>query len=127
MNLHHLFVWYSRTDVHIVHILRDQEELMGVFGQSRDRRMSCIRLCIADALPALAIPFPNQFRIARESFRRRQLCRIKVPPVTVFATKSRDSAFGGNASACQNEKTHNVRSTGNDDFQIAALSKFERV
>jgi hypothetical protein len=71
-----------------------------MLGQFRDRLVRCIRLRVADALPPLAIPFPNEFRIARERFRRCQLCRIEVSPVTVLAAKCGDTALSRNAGAC---------------------------
>ena len=83
----------------VVHVLCDEQELVRVLGQFSNCRVSCIRLRVADALPALAIPFPDQFRIALKRFRCGQLCRIKVPPVTVLAAKSWDAAFSGHARA----------------------------
>jgi hypothetical protein len=68
MNLHHLLLCNSRTRVQVVHILRDEEELVSLLRQFRDRFVRCIRLCAADAPPPLAIPFPNQFGIAHERF-----------------------------------------------------------
>jgi len=69
MYLHHLFLRESRTRVQVIHVLSDKQELVCVLGQCRDCRVRCIWLCIANALPALAIPFPNKFRISRECFR----------------------------------------------------------
>ena len=62
--------------------------------------------------------FPNQFRIARERFRCRKFCRIKISPIAVLSTKSRDAAFSRNTRAGENENTHNLKSRGNGDFQI---------
>ena len=59
VNLHHLLPWQSRTRVQVVHILRNEEELVCLLRQLRDRVVRCVRLRIADTLPALAIPFPN--------------------------------------------------------------------
>ena len=69
MNLHHLLPRESCTRVQVVYILRDEQELVGDLSQSRDRDVRCIRLRMPNALPALAIPFPNQSWIARECFR----------------------------------------------------------
>ena len=90
----------------IIDILGYEQELVCVLRQFRDRLMRSIWLRLANALPSLAIPLPNQFRITRESLRRRQLCRIEVSPVTILATKSRDPAFGGNPRACNYENAH---------------------
>ena len=43
----------------IIHVLRDQQELLRVLRQFRDRLMRWIRLRIANPLAAFAIPFPN--------------------------------------------------------------------
>src|SRR5204863_9621032 len=69
--------------------------------------MGWIWLGIANALAALAIPFPNEIRILRESFRRCQFGRIEISPVAVLPTKCRDSAFGGDARACDYQNSHN--------------------
>src|SRR5437773_11563963 len=69
--------------------------------------MRCIWLRIANPLAALAIPFPNEVRIFRESFRCCQFGRIEIPPVAVLPTKCRDSTFGGNARACDYQNSHN--------------------
>src|SRR6266516_3336059 len=106
MNLHHLLPRESRTPVQVVHVLRDEQELVGDLSQSRDRDVRCIWLRVADALPALAIPFPNQSWIAHESFRRCQLCRIEVPPATVLSAIGRNSALSGNARASDYKNTH---------------------
>src|SRR5439155_382104 len=59
-------------------------------------------------------PLPNQLRITRERFRRGQLRRIKIPPVTALAAKRRDTALSRNAGPGQNENTHarNARCNG---------------
>src|SRR5436309_1114187 len=106
MNLHHLLLCNSRTRVQVVHVLRDKQELVCVLGQFSNRRVRFIRLRVADALSPLAIPFPNQFRIARERFRRSQLCWIEVLPVTVLAAKCRDTALSRNARAGDYEDAH---------------------
>ncbi len=69
MNLHHLLLRESRTRVQVVHVLRDEQELVGVLGKVRYRFVRCIWLCVPDAVPALAVPFPDKFRISRECFR----------------------------------------------------------
>src|SRR5262249_11748355 len=99
VTLHQLFLQRSRTRVQVVHILCDEQELACVLGQFSNRGVSCVRFRVADALAPFAVPFPNQFRIARERFRRSQLCRIEIPPVPVLPAKSWDAAFSGNASA----------------------------
>src|SRR5437762_7085971 len=106
VNLHHLFLWNSGTRVQVVHVLRDEQELVCVLRQFRNGFVRCIRLRVADALAPFAIPFPNQLWIARERFRRREFCRIKIPPVTVFAAKSWNTALSRNACACNDENTH---------------------
>ena len=68
MNLNHLLLRESRTRVQVVHVLSNEQELVGVLGQSRDCFVRCIRLRVADAVPAFAVPFPNKFRISRECF-----------------------------------------------------------
>src|SRR6266513_4483328 len=87
----------------IIHVLRDQQELLRVLRQLRDRLMRWIRLRCANALTAFAIPFPNQSWILRECFRRSQLRRIEISPVAVFPAKSWDSTFGGNSRAGKNK------------------------
>ena len=69
MNLHHLFLREARTRVQVIHVLSNEQELVCVVGQCRDCRVRCIGLRVPDAVPALAIPFPNKFRISRECFR----------------------------------------------------------
>ncbi len=92
----------------VVYILRDEQELVCVSRELRNSRVRCIRLRVADALPPLAIPFPNQLWIARKRFRRGQLCRIKISPVTVLAAKCGDTALSGNAGACDNKNSHAI-------------------
>src|SRR5260370_5160263 len=87
----------------IVHVLCHEEKFARLLREFHDRFMRRIRLRVADAPSPLAIPVPNQSWILRECFRRGQLCRIKIAPVTVLAAKRRDSAFSRNASACQNK------------------------
>src|SRR5438874_5719715 len=76
--------------------------------------MRRIRLRRANALAPLTVPLPNQLRITRERFRRGQLRRIKIPPVTALATKRRDTALSRNPGPGQNENTHakNARCSG---------------
>jgi len=80
--------------------------------------MRGIRSRIADALPPFAIPIPNQLRIARERFRCREFCRIKISPIAIVSTKSRDAAFSRNTRAGENEDTHDIRLRRRSDFQI---------
>jgi hypothetical protein len=87
----------------IIHVLRDQQKLVRLLRQLRDCLMRWIRLRITNPSAAFAVPFPNSFGIAFECYRRRQLCRIEIPPVAVFPAKCRDSAFSGNASAGKNK------------------------
>ena len=90
----------------VIHVLRNEQELACVLRQFRDRLMRCIWLRIANPLAALAIPFPNEVRIFRESFWCCQFGRIEIPPVAVLPAKCRDSAFGGNARACDYQNSH---------------------
>ena len=106
VNLHHLFLCKSGTRMQIVHVLCDEQELVCVLRQFRDGDMPGIRLRVADALASLAVPFPNQFGIARERLPRCQLCRIKIPPVTVLAAKRWDATLSGNTRAGNDENTH---------------------
>jgi len=124
MNSDHLFWRHTSSCVQIVHVLRNEQELIRALGKSCDCFMRGIRLRIADALPPFAIPLPNQFRIARECLRRRKLCRVNIPPVTVPAAKSRDAALRRNTRAGQNESTHNPRSKRNSGYQIITSQNF---
>src|SRR5438067_785730 len=76
--------------------------------------MRCIRLRRANALAPLTVPLPNQLRITRERFRRGQLRRIKIPPVTALAAKRRDATLSRNTRSGNNENTHarNARCNG---------------
>ncbi len=103
----------------VIHVLSNEQQLVCVLGQCCDCRVRCIWLCVPDAVPALAVPFPNKFRISRKCFRFCQLCRIEVSPVAVLSTKGRNSAFSRNAGAGENENTHNLRSIGAGDFQVS--------
>jgi hypothetical protein len=69
VNLHHFFFRQSRTRVQVVHVLSNEQKFVCVLGQCRDCRVRCIGLCVPDALPAFAVPFPNKFRISLECFR----------------------------------------------------------
>ena len=79
-----------------------------MFGQSGDCFVCCVGLRVANALPALAIPIPDELRIARESFRRRQFCRIEIAPIAIFTPKCRDAALGRNARASENKDAHEI-------------------
>jgi hypothetical protein len=46
MNLHHLLLRESRTRVQVVHVLRDEQELVGALGKVRYRFVCCIWLCV---------------------------------------------------------------------------------
>src|SRR5437667_9871455 len=76
--------------------------------------MRRIRLRRANALAPLTVPLPNQLRITRERFRRGQLRRIKIPPVTALAAKRRDATLSRNTRSGNNENTHakNARCNG---------------
>ena len=123
MNLHHLFLWQSCARVQVVHILRYEQEVACALGQFSNRRVRCIRLRVADALPPFAIPFPNQLWIARECFRCCQLCRIKVPPVTVLAAKSWDATLSRNARACNNKNSARVGHFSKPIFFMIAMKR----
>lgn len=124
MDLHHFFHRHSTPNVKIIHVLRHQQKLVCMPGKSCDCLVRGVRLRLADPLPPLAIPVPNELRIARECFRRCKFGRIKIPPVTLLTAKSRDAALRRNTGASQNEDSHNLKSTGNGDFQIKARSVF---
>src|SRR5437762_3445183 len=106
VNLHHLVVRNSGTRVKVVHVLGDKQELVCMLGQSGDCFVCGVRLRVTNALPALAIPIPDELRIARESFRRGEFCRIEISPVALLAAKSRDAAFGGNTRASNYKNPH---------------------
>ena len=59
VNLHHLFCRHSSARVQIVHVLRNEQELIRALCKSCDCFMRGVRSRIADALPPLAIPIPN--------------------------------------------------------------------
>src|SRR6266480_93583 len=94
----------------IVHVLRNEQELPCMRRQLHNRLMRRVRFALANTLTALAIPFPNEIRIFRESFRCCQFGRIEISPVAVLPTKCRDSAFGGDARACDYQDSHNSSS-----------------
>jgi hypothetical protein len=59
VNLHHLFRPYSSARVQIVHVLRNEQELVRPLGKSCDCFVRGVRSRIANALSSLAIPVPN--------------------------------------------------------------------
>jgi len=59
VDLHHFLCRHSSARVQIVHVLGNEQEILCVMSKSRDRFMRSVRLCIANALPPLAIPIPN--------------------------------------------------------------------
>jgi hypothetical protein len=73
MDLHRLIVRQASTVVQVIHILCDQQKFICTLGQPGNRFMRGIRLSAANTLSPLAIPLPNEFRIARKRFRCRQL------------------------------------------------------
>ena len=106
MNLHDLFCRYSSARVQIIDVLRDEQKFIRTVRQIGNRLMRGIRFGIGNTAAPLAIPLPNQFRITRESFVCRQLYRIQIAPVAIFATKGWNPAFRGNTRPCYNENTH---------------------
>src|SRR6266566_5274746 len=123
MNLHHLFCRHPSASMQIIDILGYEQELVCVLRQFRDRLMRSIWLRLANALPSLAIPLPNQFRITRESLRRRQLCRIEVSPVTILATESWDATLSRNARACNNKNSARVGHFSKPIFFMIAMKR----
>src|SRR4029077_5873516 len=109
VNLDHLFCRHTSARVQIINVLRNEQELVRALGKSCNCFMRSVRSRIADVPPPFAVPVPNQLRIARERFRCRKFCLIKIPPVTVLSTKSRDATFSRNARAGQNEDTHKLK------------------
>jgi hypothetical protein len=93
MNLHHLGLGETSARMQIVHVLCNEEKFVGMLRQFGNCFMTGIRSGVANMPAALTIPFPNQARIARERFRGRQLYRIQIAPVAIFATKGWNSAF----------------------------------
>jgi hypothetical protein len=81
-------------------------------------------LRIPNALPSLAIPFPNQFRISRECFGRCEFRRIEIAPVTILAAKSWNTAFSRNACASNYENAHNPRSNEQRLFPNVAVTEY---
>ena len=59
VNLHHLFCRHTSARVQIVHVLRNEQELVRVLGKSCDCFVRSVRSRIADALTPFAIPVPN--------------------------------------------------------------------
>ena len=59
VNSHHPLCRYSSARVQIVHVLRNEQELIRPLGKSCDCFVRSVRSRIADALPPFAIPVPN--------------------------------------------------------------------
>jgi hypothetical protein len=59
VNLHHSLCRHSSPCVQIVHVLRDEQEIVSVVSKSRDRFVRSVRSRIADAFPSFPVPFPN--------------------------------------------------------------------
>jgi hypothetical protein len=59
VNLHHFLCRYSSARVQIVHVLRNEKELVCVVGKSCNCFVRGVWLRIADPLPTLEIPVPN--------------------------------------------------------------------
>jgi len=81
-------------------------------------------LRIANSVAPLAIPLPDQFRVAREGFGCRQLYRIQIAPVAIFSTERWNPAFSRNTRACKNENTsimHLSEDTNTYSKKIALL------
>src|SRR5690242_16856573 len=68
--------------------------------------MCRIRLRTANPLPAFTIPLPDELRIVRESFRRRQFRRIQVSPISILPAKSRNPALRRNSSTGDDNHAH---------------------
>src|SRR5215467_9380310 len=118
VNLHHLLRRYSTARVQVVDVLRNEQELIRMVGESCDSLVRGVWLRIAYASPPLAVPIPNQLRVARERIRRRKFCRVKIPPVAILSAKSRDATFSRNTGAGQNKNTHTLKSRRSGAFQI---------
>ena len=59
VNSYRLFRRHTSARVQVVHVLRNEQELVRALCKSRDCFMRGVRSRIADALPPLAIPIPN--------------------------------------------------------------------
>jgi hypothetical protein len=121
MKLHHLGPRQASALVQIVHVLCDEQKFVGKLRKSGYRFVRGIGSRVANTLAPLTIPLPNQVRIARERFRRRQLYRIQIAPVTVFSTERWNPTFSRNTGTCQNENTHAGRSISSTEFQVTAV------
>src|SRR5262249_43060621 len=118
VNLHHLPLAKASALVQIVHVLRHKQKFICTLAQNGNRFVRGIWLCVANPVAPLAVPLPNQFRVARESFRCRQLYRIQIAPVAIFSTKRWNPAFSRNTRTRNNENTHHLRSMSGGDFQV---------
>ena len=59
VNLDHFVCRYSRARVQIVHVLRNEQELVRALGKSCDCFMRSVRSRSTDAFPPFAVPVPN--------------------------------------------------------------------
>jgi hypothetical protein len=87
--------------VQAVDVLRDQPKIDAALDRS-ERAMTRVRSGLADQFAPPRVPVPDEFRIARERRRRRELLRIVFRPEPgLRIAKRRHAGFGGNARAGQ--------------------------
>jgi hypothetical protein len=121
VNLHQLRLRQASALVQVVHVLRHKQKFICTLRQIGNRLMRGIWFRVANTVAPLAIPLPNQFRVARESFRCRQLYRIQIAPVAIFSTKRWNPAFSRNTRTRYNKNTHDIRSIKQQRFPSPSL------
>ena len=82
-------------------VRKDQEEPLGGEILWDDFGFSALSVRRAEEVgsPEARVYARNEFRIVRERFWRGQLCRVKIPPVTILSAKSWYSAFSRDTCA----------------------------
>jgi len=99
----------ARTLVHIVHILRDQQEAARPLGiQPRQRPMRRIGLDPRDARAPLVVEAMHQRRIAGQRLGRADVLDAVSLPQAARAPEGGDAAFGGDAGAGQDDDVVDV-------------------
>src|SRR5258706_4750026 len=99
----------TRAIMQAVDVLRDECKIRVLRLERGKRTMAGVGFGLRDEGAAPVVPFPDQFRIARETLRRREVFGSMATPQPARAAKGRDTAFSGDARAGQHRDRIRLR------------------
>ncbi len=96
------YVPAARHLMEAVNVLRDKGELLHLTLELGKGEVPRVGLCVLYGAPSPVVPFPYEPGVIPEGLRCREILRSKIPPESVLAPESRNTAFGGDTRARKN-------------------------